>query len=70
MSNWYDSIVTAISNAIEAVYVKKISGKSLSTNDFSNTYKAKLDALPNKHITNIEIDNDGYLVVTWYGEQS
>ena len=34
MSNWYDSIVTAIKDAIEAMYVKKETGKGL----FSGSY--------------------------------
>ena len=49
--------------------VEKETGKGLSTNDFSATYKNKLDDLPTKHITNIYIDNEGYLCVTWNGEQ-
>lgn len=69
MSNWYDSIVSSIVNALEAVYVAKETGKGLSTNDFNATYKNKLDDLPTKHITNIYIDNEGYLCVTWNGEQ-
>lgn len=49
--------------------VDKVSGKGLSTNDFTTSYKSKLDDLPSKHITNIYIDSEGYLCVTWNGEQ-
>lgn len=52
MTNWYDNIVNSITNAIETVYAKKTdlsnkvdkeTGKGLSTNDFTDSYKELLD---------------------------
>lgn len=39
---WRQSVNTSISNKVD-----KVSGKGLSTNDFTNTYKTKLDGLSN-----------------------
>lgn len=42
IANKYKELRTALSNKVD-----KISGKSLSTNDYDNTAKSKVDAIPN-----------------------
>ena len=42
-----NEMLMAVINAIDETKVDKIDGKGLSTNDFTNEYKEKLDGLEN-----------------------
>ena len=43
-------------NKIKTVFVMQEAGKSLSSNDFSDKYKAQLDNLKSENVTNITLN--------------